>query len=209
MLLSSARKRSLVALSILGIVLAIVAVRFFTGKSRILPTISKETTYITEPLRSDGWPDYVAALNQRASKGVTPENNAAVLLWQATGPSAINAKCCKRYFQLLGMAPLPDHGDYFADLDTFVAHREDPHKPPEAAPGVDAVWNQLWSAMKRPWSKQEFPVLAGWLAANEKPLALVVEASRHPRFYDPLICGDNGSLINAALPGFQRCRPRQ
>ena len=31
--------------------------------------------------------------------------------------------------------------------------------------------------MKRPWSKKEFPSLAGWLAANEKPLALVVEAS--------------------------------
>ena len=25
-------------------------------------------------------------------------------------------------------------------------------------------------AMKRPWSPQEFPVLAQWLAANEKPL---------------------------------------
>ena len=40
-------------------------------------TIGKETTYITEPLRPDGYPDYVAALNRRASEGVTPENNAA------------------------------------------------------------------------------------------------------------------------------------
>ena len=39
-------------------------------------SISKETTIITEPLRSDGTPDYVAAINARYSKGVTPENNA-------------------------------------------------------------------------------------------------------------------------------------
>ena len=55
-------------------------------KPRVLVTISKATTYITEPLRSDGYPDYIAALNQRLSKGVTPENNAVVLFWRAMGP---------------------------------------------------------------------------------------------------------------------------
>src|SRR4029078_1861738 len=58
-------------------------------KSKPKITISKETTYITEPLRPDGYPDYVAALNQRMSLGVTPENNAAVLLQKAFGPSEI------------------------------------------------------------------------------------------------------------------------
>src|SRR5215467_16284740 len=52
-------------------------------------TISKETTYLTEPLRPDGYPDYVAALNQRMSEGVTPDNNAAVLLMKAFGPRDI------------------------------------------------------------------------------------------------------------------------
>ena len=52
----------------------------------VLLTISKETTYITEPLRADGYPDYVAALDRRFSRDVTPENNAAVLFWQAMGP---------------------------------------------------------------------------------------------------------------------------
>ncbi len=41
----------------------------FARRSGVLVTISKETTYITEPLRPDGYPDYIAALNQRASKG--------------------------------------------------------------------------------------------------------------------------------------------
>ena len=53
--------------------------------------------------------------------------------------------------------------------------------------------------MKRPWSKKEFPILAGWLAANEKPLALLVAASKRPRRYDPLISED-GSVIAVLLP---------
>src|SRR5690349_19780241 len=49
-------------------------------------TISKETTYVTEPVGKDGYPDYARALNRRLRQGVTPENNANVLLWKAIGP---------------------------------------------------------------------------------------------------------------------------
>ena len=59
-------------------------------KPSVLVTISKETTYITEPLRPDGYPDYLAALNGELSKGVTPENNSAVLFWKALGPPFCN-----------------------------------------------------------------------------------------------------------------------
>ena len=34
-------------------------------KPKLPFTISKETTYIVEPLDNDGYPDYVAALNER------------------------------------------------------------------------------------------------------------------------------------------------
>jgi hypothetical protein len=42
-------------------------------------TISKETTYLTGPIRSDGWLDYAAVVNERCKSGVTAENNAAIL----------------------------------------------------------------------------------------------------------------------------------
>ncbi len=60
--------------------------------------------------------------------------------------------------------------------------------------------------MKRPWSQQEFPVLAEWLAANETPLTLVVEASNRPRRYDPLCCGEKIPLLVVPLPAIQRYR---
>src|SRR5712664_4809777 len=49
-------------------------------------TVGKDTTYVTGPLDKDGYIDYPAALNERLGKGVTPENNANVLIWKALGP---------------------------------------------------------------------------------------------------------------------------
>ena len=60
-------------------------------------TISPETTVLTGPLDADGLVDYTAAIDQEDAKGVTPENNAAVLLvqilpdrdWQAMPPELL------------------------------------------------------------------------------------------------------------------------
>ena len=61
-------------------------------------------------------------------------------------------------------------------------------------------------AMSRPWSEKEFPILAGWLAANEKAISMVVEASKRPRRYDPLIAGKDGMVISVVLPALQQQR---
>src|SRR5262245_31255046 len=50
-------------------------------------TISKETTCVKGPVDKDGFIDYATALHERLSNGVTPENNANVLLWKAMGPA--------------------------------------------------------------------------------------------------------------------------
>ena len=173
---------------------------------KILITISKETTYITEPLRKDGYVNYVAALNQRFRAGVTPENNAAVHFWHAMGPSEIGPKYRDEYFKLLGFPPLPEKGDYYVSLDKYAQQGKDTAKPAQAGEqGRDTYTEQLVPAMKRPWSKKEFPVLAGWLAANEKSLELFVTSTKRPRRYDPLI-PENGSVIAALLPAVQHYR---
>ena len=63
-------------------------------------------------------------------------------------------------------------------------------------------------ALKRPWSKQEFPILAKWVAANEKPMVLVVAGTRRPKRDDPLILGggEDESLLKVCLPDTDQCR---
>ena len=53
------------------------------GKPKRPITISKQTTYLVQPLDRDGYVDYLAALNHLDSQGVTPENNAGILLVRA------------------------------------------------------------------------------------------------------------------------------
>ena len=54
--------------------------------------VSKETTYITEPLGEDGLPDYRRALLERMREGIRPEDNGARLYWQAVWPGELDAK---------------------------------------------------------------------------------------------------------------------
>jgi hypothetical protein len=178
-------------------------------KPRVHVTISKETTYITGPLRKDGYVDYVAAFNERCSQGVMPENNASVLFWKVAGPAEIPKPTRERFFKLLGIPPLPEKGDYFVALDGYVKRLQDAGKLPPPRPGkevMEDLWDQESQAMERPWSKKEFPVLAAWLATNEKSLALLVEASKRPRKYNPVTCGDMISVIGEFLPPIQQSR---
>jgi hypothetical protein len=179
--------------------------------------VSRETTFITGPLREDGTVDYVAALNQRCSQGVTPENNAVVLLLQAVGPAEIDSKVRERFFKMLGIAPLPEKGAYLEPFTEYFDRKSPPaaarkEKPdadlsPEEKAAIEAVTRELSKLSKpgqkpypseeaqkqrdritdRPWSKADSPIAANWLKENDKQIGLVIAAAMRPRFYAPLV----------------------
>ncbi len=76
-------------------------------------TVGTETTYVTGPLDTHGNIDYVAALNERLGKGITPENNANVLIWQVFGPHPEGATMPAEYFKWLGVEQPPEQGEYY------------------------------------------------------------------------------------------------
>ncbi len=163
----------------------------------MLVTVSKETTCITEPLRPDGYPDYIAALNGRNSDGVTPENNAVVPVFRAMGPGVVDEKFRDQYCKMLGIAPPPERGEYFVAVDVY-AKTLKPAKPADR-PDVE-IRGQSVLAAKRPWRAGEFPLVAGWLAAQEQPLDRVVAASKRPRWFVPLVSGEDGTVLDALMP---------
>jgi hypothetical protein len=61
--------------------------------------LGKETTFVTAPLDAGGYIDYAAALNEHWRRGVTPENNANVLLWKALGPHPKGATMPDEFFK--------------------------------------------------------------------------------------------------------------
>lgn len=179
------RHKVLTTAVLLSLIAAVgIAIRFVTAFADVPFVISKETTYITEPLRPDGQPDYLAVMNAWISRGVTPKNNAAVLFWQAVGPSSIRKRSREEFFNMLDVPEPAKSGEYFVELSAYPAWRKS--TLPGEKPQFDAK-RDLSSAISRPWSKQEFPIIAAWLAANEKPLALLVRASKQSCYYDPLV----------------------
>jgi hypothetical protein len=165
------------------------------AKPRI--TISKGTTFLLGPVDDEGYLDALEAVNQRASKGVTPESNAAVLLQEAFGPGEIDANVRKQFFRRLGVSAPPEKGDYLVDFGAFVEALKLPQQD------VDALDDAQERAQSQPWRATDHPQIAQWLSVNSKPLAKVSQAARRPRMYTPLVAPEDAEgpkMINALLP---------
>lgn len=163
-------------------------------------TVSKETTHVTAPLRPDGTVDYAAALNERFGRGVTPENNAVVLLWQAAGPAEIRTEFRDAYFKLLGVAAPLEEGDYFQDFgDHAVAALAGRGPPGEMDKALEKLYDQWAKAEARPWAKEAFPELAAWLELQGKHLSVALDASRRERYFSPLVCAQAESVSDCFL----------
>ncbi|GAI85805.1 unnamed protein product, partial [marine sediment metagenome] len=157
-------------------------------------TLSHETTRISEPLNDDGTVNYLAAINAQYSEGVTKDNNAAILLLQAAGPKILAPVIKDKVLAILGLSSLPSEGDYFI-------------RSGEYAPSSKEIYEFLEEALDGPWSAKDYPKLAGWLKANEKPLLLVIAATNRPRYYMPMLSPDEPprifSVIVAGVQGWR------
>lgn len=177
------------------------------GKPRF--TIGKETTRVLGPVDKAGYIDYEAALNGLMRQGVTPKNNANVLLWRAFGPHPEKAEMPPAFFRWLEIEPPPDNGDYFVDAFEFLRERR--KVPQEAAAAfAEKLSAEITFLSRRPWKAADFPDHAAWLKANAKPLDLVVQASGRSRYFNPLVSRPDKEgrklLIGALLPGVQKTR---
>jgi hypothetical protein len=149
-------------------------------------TIGKETTFLTEPIGADGFVDYFAALNAPLAD-LDPRNNAAVLLVQAVGPKATPRETAAAYFRLLKCDPPPETGEYLVDIQEFVERKK--------LPDEDAIIEKYDRFQSHLWSASEHPLFVELLQVNERPLTLVVEASRRPVFTVPYVAASDSPVI--------------
>jgi hypothetical protein len=173
--------------------------------------VSRETTYITAPLRSDGLPDYEQYMLNANRKGATHDNNAAVLVWQALWPNNLDPPDYEPMRAELGFKELPP-----TSRTLQLPFGKENEKRVEAwwkkqhpnSKDVDTL-DIMDLATKFAWTSREFPPMAEWVRANKKPIDLIVEATRRPRFYSPspsLLGNYKGLLITMLLPGIHNTR---
>lgn len=192
---------SVVAALLVGVAIAVKVFVYPPLPDEPRISVSKETTFLTEPLDEDGFPDYIAAVNRRHSKGVTPENNTAVLLFRAYGPTDIEKEHRKEFFKALGMDALPVEGEYcVSQLDFEERLRKQGVKLPYGDLGIAPVFSEV------PWKRTEQQLRAQWLDENRKPLRLAMEASRRQKFFVPVQPPYLLTDYSAVTPGRQAVR---
>lgn len=168
--------------------------------------ISKTTTFLTKPLRKDGFVDYVAGINTEMRKGVTPRNNAAALLAETMGPSVFSESIRKQFFSRMGIPVPPDQGNYFLSMSRF-ARLDRPRN--QASIYASRLIKEQSAGSSRLWTRRELPALAAWLDANQQPLSRVLEATGREKWYCPVVIADedfDGILLAALMPLPQEIR---
>ena len=189
------------------------------GQKPVLVTISKETTRIVKPLKADGYPDYIAALNQQFGRGVTAENNIAVTVWEVVGPEDLSAGIKSLYFKHLGMESLPTDGNYYR---SFHQRIENLISLWEADPDItrseiqsrrEALDDQYEFCWSNPWDKGYSREMDLWLTAVEPFLNRIMQsAEQRDHYYNPYIVSEadraqpSPELISILLPGAMHTR---
>jgi hypothetical protein len=199
------RRRSKI---IVGCAVAILIYGAWPGCSTF--TISRETTYVTEPIDSDGYVDYVSALNQQLSRGVTPENNANVLIWQALGPHPEKGHDVQPgYFDRLGIKEPPENGHYLSSFQDYLA-RQGKLNHGNDYDVIAEFSRQMDEAQGRPWTAKEFPLLAGWFDECESSFAALIEGVSRTEYFNPLLpkrsAASSAGLFGTELPNVQKHR---
>ena len=157
-------------------------------------TLGKETTRLVEPLRADGRPDYVAALDRIYSNNVTPENNAvnALLDVFGTGPTIVWVGPHARILKGLGITE--EKTATFQSFDEYLK-QDGIAMTPELQAQAEVV-------RREPWDPEKYPDTFHWLAANDKAIDRIAAAASREHYYWPLITrSDRTALGSMLLPG--------
>jgi hypothetical protein len=148
--------------------------------------IHEDVTRITGPLDAEGYIDFEAALNERLSAGVTPDNNAAVPLWQAIGPKPSgNCTLHPDFWVALGIEPPPEEGKYFQDYSSWEKHRQG---LTESSKEISQI---SWKLFNWEWYRDDEENLSRWLVAQSEAFEKLRQASLKPKYYSPVISRDS------------------
>ncbi|NQT11516.1 MAG: hypothetical protein HQ582_02130, partial [Planctomycetes bacterium] len=201
-----------------AIVLVLLAVFVYWNFLRIPPlVISQETTYVTEPLTSDGTRvDYFAALEKDLyPPEMKTDDNGHRMIVRALGYAEDNRSDSRGNSIELDTMSRADQAYVKLGLDLAIEPTMTCIETHEflreycAAEGLDEKQaDQLGAKVYEPWTLDDLPMMEPWLQKNGPALDLLGEAVRKPAFCFPLVrLSDDATLVETmALGEIQRTR---
>ncbi|BBO30438.1 hypothetical protein [Lacipirellula parvula] len=176
--------------------------------------LDRETTFITNPLAEDDLPNYAQAIIDRQAKGVTEDNNGAIIFWQAMGPSGVSDDDFQRICGALRIDPQTCQPRFDGPRTELFEQRlvewlqsQDPTlNTASAAELSQQVINAVTDGRLLASS---VPPATSWLKANEQRLDQLIASAARPRFYSPppnLLQDQSSELALVTLPDAEQLR---
>ena len=158
-----------------------------------------------QPASADGTAEkspsvnYARLINQHFGRGVQPSTNGIALVYQAFGPHPEKANLPDEFFKELGIPKPAENGHYFRS------------ELPGDKGNLRSSLDQFNRSLKAPWDEKSLPIVAEWLKLNEKPVALIAQATKREHWFSPLVPGKTADgktegLILTLLPATQQLR---
>ena len=160
------------------------------------PTVSRATTFYTEPVDEEGYVDYVAALNADfGDPAIQPENNVYVGLLELADTSQWDSIYLTSLSKRLGV-PLNKLNKNRLRLILFERFAKAHHLDPQA------MDQQVDAAMQEgSWTDAQLPLLAQWLEQMNPVLDEAMRAIEREDYFAPLVMTEDDRLIyTIALP---------
>jgi hypothetical protein len=155
--------------------------------------LGRSTTFITEPLRQDGEPDYVAYVDQQAAKGVAAEENFWVRFDGMIPQQSMGEWYAAKLMARPGFEEILNSRQRFVASSTIAA--------------IVEVGGNTSDVLSTPWTSEQSPQTAAWLEGNASALSIAAEAAARPKAYAPLITArDHDNLGSVLLPHVQETR---
>ena len=166
---------------LIGIVIWVVFCR------SVPPSISPETTYITEPqLEKRRGVDYYKAIEQRVhTRPMDSDDNGFRLLAQHLPLPNLSQEKQDQVYQQLGLSEKTTPDLKFEEAWGYLQRIIDKNE----AWKIDSLLYQY------PWTLDEYPYMQKWLEDNDAALNLLNEVSRKPYFYVPFIKDEKTSIF--------------
>ena len=164
--------------------------------SRFKLVVGGDTTFITEPLSAEGYPDYLAALNLAAGRNVARDDNFWVKFFEVTGRRRdVNDEFVAAVSEQLQIR-IPDHFQIKALHEGVGVAKND----------VSELYKRLEWTMVHPWTPQDAPAVNQWLIEHADVMKGIREAARRPQAYCPLVRVGPPDVLNVRLAHLEQCR---
>jgi hypothetical protein len=179
--------------------------------------ISKETTYVTEPMTADGKRiDYFRAMEERYyPPEMKTDDNGYRMIVRACGDltkryktvtdpktgetkseELISESLRIQVYEKLGLDPNTKPTLKIESPDKILLQYQSNHPNDKT---VTDLFNR-YSQQHVSWTFDDFPILKDWLTENNAGIDLLGEAVRKPEFRIPLVWENENSPIQAVLP---------